>query len=72
MPDWIRCVLIVVCIFLSATFSGAEIAYNAVSDGKLKHLAENGNRKAAKALRFYNRFDAGVIAILLGNNLVNI
>lgn len=72
VPDWIRYLLIVGCIFLSASFSGAEIAYNALSDVKLKHLAETGNKRAAKALQFYERFDAGVIAILLGNNLVNI
>ena len=64
--------MIVVCIALSAMFSGAEIAYNALSDTKLKHLAENGSKSARAALRFYERFDAGVIAILLGNNLVNI
>ncbi len=72
MPDWVRYLLIVVCIALSAMFSGAEIAYNALSDTKLKHLAENGSKSARAALRFYERFDAGVIAILLGNNLVNI
>ena len=72
MPDWLRYLLIVVCIFLSAVFSGAEIAYNALSDTKLKHRAENGDKRAAKALRFWEKFDSGVIAILLGNNLVNI
>ena len=72
MPDWVRYLLIVVCIFLSAMFSGAEIAYNALSDGKLRRRAETGNKRAAKALAFYERFDSGVIAILLGNNLVNI
>ena len=72
MPDWLRYILIVVCIFLSAVFSGAEIAYNALNDTKLKHRAENGDKRAAKALRFWEKFDSGVIAILLGNNLVNI
>ena len=72
MPDWIRFLLIVVCIFLSAMFSGAEIAYNALSDTKLKRRAEEGDRRAKKALAFYEKFDSGVIAILLGNNLVNI
>ena len=72
MPDWIRCVLIVICIFLSAVFSGSEIAFNALSDGKLKHRADAGKKRAGQALRFYERFDSGVIAILLGNNFVNI
>lgn len=72
MPDWIRIPLIAVCIFLSAMFSGAEIAYNALNDGKLRRKAEEGDKRAEKALRFYEKFDSGVIAILLGNNLVNI
>ncbi len=72
MPDWLRYLLILVCIFLSAVFSGAEIAYNALNDTKLKHRAENGDKRAAAALRFWEKFDSGVIAILLGNNLVNI
>lgn len=72
MPDWTRYLLVAACIVLSALFSGAEIAYNALSDTKLKHRADAGSRRAKQALRFYERFDSGVIAILLGNNLVNI
>ena len=72
MPDWIRYLLIALCIVLSAAFSGAEIAYNALSENKLKHRMEAGDARAKQALRFHERFDSGVIAILLGNNLVNI
>ena len=72
MPDWSRYLLVVVCIILSAIFSGAEIAYNSVSEIKLRKSAELGNKKAKQALKFYEHFDSGVIAILLGNNLVNI
>ena len=73
MSDTVRYVLIVVCILLSAMFSGAEIAFMQLNPTKLKHEAEEKNGRLAKlALRFRDRFDSGLIAILIGNNLVNI
>lgn len=72
MSEWLRFLLIAVCIFLSAMFSGSEIAYNSLSEFKLKHLAEQGDKRAKKALYFYNHYEYGLIAILLGNNFVNI
>ena len=72
MPEWSRYLLIVISIILSAIFSGAEIAYNSVSEVKLRLSSEKGDKAAKQALRFYEHFDSGVIAILLGNNLVNI
>ncbi len=73
MSDTLRYILIVVCIALSAMFSGAEIAFMQMNPTKLKHEAEEKGCKLAKlALRFRERFDSGLIAILIGNNLVNI
>ena len=73
MSNTLRCILIVVCILLSAMFSGAEIAFMQLNPTKLKHEAEEkGNRLAKLALNFRERFDSGLIAILIGNNLVNI
>ena len=73
MSDTLRYILIGVCIVLSAVFSGSEIAFMQMNPTKLKHDAEEKNSKLAKsALRFRDRFDSGLIAILIGNNLVNI
>ena len=73
MSDTLRYILIVVCIVLSAAFSGSEIAFMQLNPTKLKHQAEEKGSKLAKlALRFRERFDSGLIAILIGNNLVNI
>ena len=73
MSDILRYILIVVCIILSAAFSGSEIAFMQLNETKLKHQAEEKGSKLAKlALRFCERFDSGLIAILIGNNLVNI
>ena len=73
MPDTVRYILIVVCIVLSAAFSGSEIAFMQLNPTKLRHEVEQkGSKLAALALRFRERFDSGLIAILIGNNLVNI
>ena len=73
MSDTLRYILIVVCILLSAAFSGSEIAFMQLNETKLRHEAEEKNSRLAKlALRFRERFDSGLIAILIGNNLVNI
>ncbi len=73
MSDTLRYILIVVCILLSAAFSGSEIAFMQLNETKLRHEAEEKNSRLAKlALKFRERFDSGLIAILIGNNLVNI
>ncbi len=73
MSNTLRIVLIAVCIVFSAMFSGAEIAFMQLNPTKLRHDAEEkGSRLAKWALRFRERFDSGLIAILIGNNLVNI
>lgn len=73
MPDALRYILIVVCILFSAVFSGSEIAFMQLNETKLRHEAEERNNRLAKAaLRFQERIDSGLIAILIGNNLVNI
>ncbi len=73
MSNTLRYILIVVCILLSAAFSGSEIAFMQLNETKLRHEAEEKNSRLAKlALKFRERFDSGLIAILIGNNLVNI
>ena len=73
MPDALRYILIVGCILFSAVFSGSEIAFMQLNETKLRHEAEERNNRLAKAaLRFQERIDSGLIAILIGNNLVNI
>lgn len=72
MPEWVRCVLIVLCIVCSALFSGSEIAYTSLNETKLHSRVKERRVGARLAVRFYERFGSGLIAILIGNNLVNI
>ena len=64
--------LLVVLLFLSAFFSGAETALVALSKGRAKALLKE-RRKGARALYVLkNQPQRMLIAILIGNNVVNI
>lgn len=60
------------CLGLSAFFSASEMAYSSCNALRLEHLRDDGNRRAAVALRLTERYDDTLSAILIGNNLVNI
>lgn len=67
-----RIVLIVVLIALSAFFSASETAISSVNRIRLKGMAENGSRGAARALKILKKYDKALTTILIGNNIVNI
>lgn len=67
-----RIVLIVALIALSAFFSASETAISSVNRIRLKGMAENGSRGAARALNILKKYDKALTTILIGNNIVNI
>ncbi len=68
----IQILIIVVLIMMSAFFSATETAFSSLNRTRLKSLADNGNRKAAKALTLAENYDDLLSTILIGNNIVNI
>ncbi len=65
-------ILLVILIMCSAFFSGSETVLTCANRIRLKTLAENGDRRAKKALSVTERFDKALTTILVGNTLVNI
>ena len=63
---------IVLLIVLSAFFSGSEISYASANRLRLRSRAESGKLEDWLAFRIYERYEDALIAILIGNNLVNI
>ena len=61
-----------ILVALSAFFSSAETALVASGEVKLDHLAGQGSRGAARALRMIKNMPALLGTILVGNNLVNV
>ncbi|MCR4781083.1 MAG: hemolysin family protein [Ruminiclostridium sp.] len=73
MDDQIRTLLIlIILVFLSAFFSAAETAYTSANKIRLRSRADNGSKKAARALTVIERYDKTLTTILIGNNIVNI
>lgn len=70
-----RILAIIGCIILSAFFSGSEIAYNTLNESRLKQHGKDKEGKltpiTAMACSIKEGFDRVLIAILVGNNLVN-
>lgn len=71
MSLWLYAAGIVLCIVCSAFFSGSETAFSAAGDTRLKLLSEKGG-VARTAYKIFLDFDRVLIAVLIGNNLVNI
>ena len=65
-------VIIVFCVIMSAYFSATETAFSMVNKIRLKTMAEDGNRKAKRALKLAENYDSLLSTILIGNNIVNI
>ena len=64
--------ILVLLIALSAYFSATETAFSGVNKIRLKNMAADGNKRAARALRLTENFDKLLTTVLVGNNVVNI
>ncbi len=72
MDLWLTTAVILLLVLCSAFFSAAETAFSSASRVRLKHLADNGSKKAKRALTIIDRYDKALSTILVGNNIVNI
>ncbi len=72
---WITAAVILFLLFCSGFFSGSETALTAASRGKLRSMADRGDKPAKgaeRALALKEDNERLIGGILLGNNLVNI
>ncbi len=71
--DSIGIILIMIALIaMSAYFSATETAFSSINRIRMKNMAENGNKRAAQALKLSEQFDKLLSTILVGNNIVNI
>jgi len=63
---------IAICLFLSAIFSAAEMAFLSTDRIKLRDDAERGDAKAGRLLSLFEDSREFLTTLLIGNNLVNI
>lgn len=65
-------VAIVILVMCSAYFSATETAFTSLNTIRMKTWAENGDKRAARALALEQDYDKLLSSILIGNNIVNI
>ncbi|MCR4610998.1 MAG: hemolysin family protein [Lachnospiraceae bacterium] len=68
----IKIIILLILLVLSAFFSSAETALTTVNLMKMRSLAEEGSKSAAKVLKVTDNRPKMLSAILIGNNIVNI
>lgn len=69
---WILCGIILLCVILSAFFSGSETALTAASRARMLGYEQQGDERASTVQRLIAQRDRLIGALLIGNNLVNI
>lgn len=68
----IQVLVLIVLLGLSAFFSASETAVFSANKVKIRHLAEEGNRRAILTRRLLDQPSRLISTILIGNNVVNI
>lgn len=65
-------IAIIILLCLSAFFSSSETALTTVNQIRMRTLADNGDRRAARVLHVTGNPGKMLSAILIGNNIVNL
>ncbi len=63
--------LILALLLLAAYFAGAEIALAAVNRIKLENRAEDGDKRAKRAIYILDHFDKALTTLLIGTNVTH-
>lgn len=69
---WLAALIVLICLLLSAFFSGSETALTAASKARIAALEKAGSRRAGIAMRLLAMRERLIGAMLIGNNVVNI
>ena len=70
--DIVVLVSLLVMVILSGMFSASETAFSTAQKARLQAMADDGEERAGKVLKFLDRYERILSTILIGNNIVNI
>jgi len=68
----ISIIVLFILLLLSSFFSATETAFSSLNTIKIKHLMNEGHKRAKTALNLHDDFEKLITTILIGNNIVNI
>lgn len=70
--DIFKLIVLIILLLLSAFFSSAETALTTANRIRMRTLADEGNKRAARVLKITDDSGKMLSAILIGNNVVNL
>lgn len=70
--DLTTIIALVFLVACSSFFSASETAYTSLNLVRMKRMASDGDKRAAKVLKMAERYESLLSSILIGNNIVNI
>ena len=70
--SWIRVILLAFLTIGAAYCAASEISYAAMNKIRIKSFAENGDKRAIKAMYISDNFDRALTTLLIGNNITHI
>lgn len=70
--SWLQLTVFIIFVILGAYFAGSESAFSALNKIRIKSRAEDGDKKAKKALYIANNFEKAITTLLIGNNITHI
>jgi Mg2+/Co2+ transporter CorB len=70
--DWLSLAVVILCLFLSAFFSGSETGLTTASRAAMRRLQKQGNRRALAVNSLLAARQRMLRALLFGNSAVNI
>jgi len=70
--SWIQIILLVSLVLGAAYCASSEIAYASLNKIRAKNYAENGDKRAQRAIYITENFDKALTTILVGNNITHI
>lgn len=70
--SWVKLAIYVCFLFGAAYCAAAESAFSGMNKIRVKNLAEDGNKKAKKAMGISADFDKAITALLIGTNIMHI
>ncbi len=65
-------IALLIMIVFSGMFSASETAFSTAQKARLQAMADDGQKRAGKVLRFLDKYERILSTILIGNNIVNI
>ncbi len=70
--SWIRIILLAILTIGAAYCAASEISYASMNKIRIKNYADNGDRRAIKAMTISDDFDKALTTLLISNNIMHI